>query len=121
LAGTFSAAGEEVVASHEPTNGHWGTQLRQSAKSGRLDLAKELDLFVRDRFDHMERLVLPALRSGKIVILDRYYFSTIAYQGARGADVAMIERQMREWFPAPDATFLIAVHQSIGLERISGG
>jgi dTMP kinase len=115
----LSAAGEIVLSSHEPTNGRWGSQLRQSAQSGRLELEEELNLFVRDRFDHMELLVKPALAEGKIVILDRYFYSTIAYQGARGADVATVERQMREWFPQPDVVFLVDVNPSVGLERIS--
>jgi dTMP kinase len=119
LESAFVAAGEDVVSSHEPTNGRWGTLLRQSAQNGRMELQQELDLFVRDRHDHMERLVKPALAAGKIVILDRYFYSTIAYQGARGADVSECERRMREWFPSPDAVFLVDVHPQVGLERIS--
>ena len=75
----FSDAGMEVVCSKEPTDGEWGSKLRESAQNGRLSLEDELDLFVKDRRDHVETLITPELEAGKIVILDRYYYSTITY------------------------------------------
>jgi dTMP kinase len=70
------------VASKEPTDGAWGRRLRESAQSGRLSLEEELELFLKDRAEHVEQLIRPALEAGKVVILDRYYLSTAAYQGA---------------------------------------
>ena len=49
-------------------------------------------LFVKDRMDNVWINIRPALRRGAIVVLDRYYYSTIAYQGARGLDPEAIRR-----------------------------
>src|SRR5690606_29927239 len=80
----FSRAGHEVLISREPTDGPWGRKLRESAATGRLSADEELECFLEDRRQHVRELIEPALREGKVVILDRYYFSTMAYQGARG-------------------------------------
>ena len=72
LADVLTAAGQTVVTSKEPTNGPWGRRIRESAVTGRMSLADELDAFIHDRAEHAEQLVEPALRSGLIVLLDRY-------------------------------------------------
>jgi len=48
--------------------------------------AEELEAFLEDRRQHVREVIRPALEAGRIVITDRYYFSTVAYQGARGFD-----------------------------------
>lgn len=78
--------GLECILTHEPTNGPWGRKLRESAVKGRLSPEEELQAFMEDRKQHVNEVILPALSAGKIVITDRYYFSTVAYQGARGFD-----------------------------------
>lgn len=120
LAELLQNAGETVVVSKEPTDGEWGVKLRRSAANGRLPVDEELDLFIRDRKQHVESLILPSLNSGKIVILDRYFYSTIAYQGSRGADHHRIEGMM-EFAPVPDMTFLLDAPPSLTLNRISQG
>jgi dTMP kinase len=52
------------------------------------------------------------------VILDRYYFSTMAYQGARGFDPQEIRRRNEEFAPQPDLLFLLDIDVDIALERI---
>lgn len=111
-------AGESVVLSKEPTDGHWGQLLRASAKTGRLSAAEELNAFTEDRKEHVRDVIRPALDCGKIVILDRYYFSTIAYQGSRGIDVADLTRDMRAIAPTPDVTLLVDADPVISLYRI---
>src|SRR6188472_1861497 len=88
LAEYCATRGRDAVVSGEPTRGQWGMKLRQSRTEGRLTLEEALALFLKDRAEHVERLILPALEVGKVVLLDRYYLSTAAYQGARGADPA---------------------------------
>ncbi len=87
-------AGISVIRSKEPTTGHWGSILRQSAFTGRLSPREELETFIKDRTEHVETLIGPHLSSGSVVILDRYFYSTIAYQGARGADVPVVREEM---------------------------
>ncbi len=66
-------AGEIVIQSKEPTDGHWGRLIRESAKGTRMPLADELHAFVEDRREHLADTVLPALDRGAIVVRDRYF------------------------------------------------
>lgn len=70
----------------EPTNSPHGTKIREAMMGAkeRLSFDEELDLFVQDRKYNVEHNIEPALAAGKAVILDRYYFSTAAYQGTSG-------------------------------------
>jgi dTMP kinase len=118
LASYFSALGREVVLSREPTDGTWGKKLRESATAGRLEPEQELEYFLHDRKEHVENLILPSLREGKVVILDRYYFSTMAYQGCRGFDPAEIRRRNEEFAPRPDHLFILDIDVETALQRI---
>ncbi len=118
LADWFRGQGREVVTSREPTDGPWGRLLRESAGSGRLSPEDELELFLRDRRQHVEELIAPSLAAGKVVILDRYYFSTMAYQGARGFDPAEIRRKNEEFAPVPDLLFTLDLDVETALSRI---
>jgi dTMP kinase len=112
--------GRDVVLSHEPTNGPWGRRLRESAAVGRLEPAAELEYFLNDRRQHVEELILPAMAAGKIVILDRYYFSTMAYQSARGFEVAEIRSRNESFAPVPDLLLILDLEVDRALERIGG-
>ncbi len=112
--------GVACVTSREPTNGPAGRALRESATHGRLSLEEELELFCRDRAEHVEQVIRPALAAGKIVLLDRYYLSTAAYQGARGADPAAIIARNEEFAPRPDLVLLLDVDPGSGLGRVRG-
>ncbi len=114
----FTAQGREVVLSREPTNQPWGKKLRESAATGRLSPQDELDYFLKDRRQHVEELILPSLAAGKVVILDRYYFSTMAYQGIRGFDPAEIRRKNEEFAPPPDRLIILDLDVDSALERI---
>jgi dTMP kinase len=58
------------------------------------------------------------LRANGIVILDRYYFSTAAYQGARGADPIEIMQDNEIFAPEPDLLVILDVPPSVGLDRV---
>lgn len=113
-----NGAGLEVVQSREPTDGPWGKEIRASASRGRLPLDEELDLFVRDRRQHVAELINPALARGALVLLDRYYLSTAAYQGARGADPEAVLRLNEAFAPAPHLVLLLDCEPVRSLERI---
>ena len=119
LTAALQSVGLEVVQSKEPTNGVHGRIIRNSAVSGRLPIDRELQAFIDDRREHVETLIQPALDLGKIVILDRYYYSTIAYQGARGKDVTEIREAVQKFAPVPDVVFLIDIDPALGLSRIA--
>jgi dTMP kinase len=114
----LSEDGWDVIRSKEPTDGQWGRKLRESATTGRLSPAEELELFMRDRREHVQTLLNPALEQGKIVIVDRYYFSTAAYQGARGLDPEEILRKNEEFAPPPGLLVFLDVEPEEGVRRI---
>lgn len=120
LAEWFRASGREVIASREPTDGPWGQKIRATAATGRLSAEEELEYFLRDRQEHVETLIAPALAAGKVVILDRYYFSTMAYQGSRGVDPAKIRRSNEAFAPIPDLLFILDLEVETALSRIGG-
>jgi dTMP kinase len=107
LAEWFRSRGREVVLSREPTDGPWGKKLRESATTGRLSAEEELECFLNDRREHVEMSIKPALAEGKVVILDRYYFSTMAYQGARGFDPGEIRLRNEAFAPRPHLLLIL--------------
>ncbi len=111
------AHGVAVSTSKEPTNGPWGTKLRQSAESGRLSPEQEVEYLLADRRDHVEQFIEPALQRGEVVILDRYFPSMVAYQGAAGLPVEDLSKA-NDFAPRPHLMLLLDVEPATGLERI---
>ena len=107
LAEWFESQGREVVLSREPTDGPWGQKLRESAATGRLSPRRNSSISSTTAASMSRKLIAPALAAGKVVILDRYYFSTMAYQGARGFDPAEIRRRNEEFAPRPDLLLIL--------------
>ena len=118
LAEALRAKGHDVVQSHEPTDGPWGKKLRESATIGRLSIENELEYFLKDRQQHVEELISPTVQRGGIVILDRYYFSSMAYQGARGIDPTEIRRQNETFAPQTDLLVILDLDVDVALKRI---
>ncbi len=112
-------AGLPVVRTKEPTSGPWGRLLRASAATGRLAPDEELRAFIEDRKQHVAEVLSPGLADGAVVIVDRYYFSTAAYQGARGHDPQAILRENEAFAPAPDLLVLLDLELDRALERIA--
>lgn len=108
----------EVVRTKEPTQGQYGQLIRQSAQHGRRSPEEELDLFVKDRAEHIETLLGPSLERGAFVLVDRYYYSTVAYQGPRGMDPADLLAKNEAFAPQPDIVAIIDVDPQVGLDRI---
>lgn len=118
LAEWLRSQGREVVTSREPTDQPWGKKLRDSASTGRLSAEDELEYFLKDRKQHVDELIQPSLDAGKVVILDRYYFSTMAYQGSRGFDPLEIRAKNEAFAPQPDHLFILDLDVDIARERI---
>lgn len=112
--------GLACVFSREPTNLGPGRKLRASMETGRLSMEEELELFRLDREAHVQRSIGPALAENQIVILDRYYWSNAAYQGARGADVEAIIAANEAIAPVPDLILFMDIGVDTALERIFG-
>jgi dTMP kinase len=113
--------GFAAVYFREPSRGKWGRELRRKAREkGSLTPEQELGLFLKDREENVARNLRPALRAKKIVVLDRYYFSTMAYQGAKGISLDRIRRLNLAFAPKPDVVFILDIDPASGLSRIVG-
>lgn len=112
--------GYAVVCLKEPTEGPWGQKLRHLAQHGRehVSPATELEWFIQDRREDVEQNIRPALARGQIVLLDRYYFSTIAYQGALQLDPEEIRVRNEAFAPPPDLLFILDIPPARGLQRV---
>ncbi|MFD2157994.1 dTMP kinase [Rubritalea tangerina] len=118
LADALRSSGHDVLQDRQPSDGPFGKILRKSMTEGRLAPDEELELFHKDRRQHLEDVILPALDSGTHVVLDRYYFSTMAYQGANGYDVAELRATNEAFAPAPDILFILDLDVDQALKRI---
>lgn len=118
VASALEARGLEVVLTREPTDGPWGQKLRASAAQGRLSPEDELRAFLEDRRQHVCELIRPSLEAGRVVITDRYYFSTVAYQGARGFDPEDLLRQNEAIAVEPHLLVVMDLDPQVSLARI---
>lgn len=87
--------GLDPVVTREPGGTELGVCIRHILLETRLDIAAraEILLYAADRAQHVEKLIAPALEQGKIVVCDRYFDSTMAYQGyARGLGIEFVEQ-----------------------------
>ena len=111
--------GFEPVCTKEPTRGKWGQMLRNSAQNGRFSPEQELNAFIEDRKEHVANLIKPSLAEGKVIIVDRYYFSTVAYQGAHGMDPQKLLAMNEAFAPEPTLLVVLDIEPRMGLERIA--
>ena len=111
-------ADRDPIVLREPGGTVLGERIRSLLLDARdLDLAPEaeLQLFLAARAQLVAEVIRPALRDGRIVVMDRYHDSSRAYQGgARGLEVGW-----PAWLPVPDLTILLAVPAEVGLSRRS--
>lgn len=119
----LTATGVEVILTKEPTDSEYGRRIRQIAREGRegISAEQELDLFLKDRELDVTRTIAPMLERGGIVLMDRYYFSNIAYQGALGLDPRHIQEVNEQRFPTPDLTLLFVIPPEASTRRIHEG
>jgi len=111
--------GFDTVYTTEPSRGELGKFIRTSILQGKKRVPRVVEalLFAVDRVEHLEKMVKPALKEGKIVISDRYVYSSLAYQGAAGLDLEWIEEINRMALP-PDLALYIDVPPEVVVKRI---
>jgi len=103
----------------EPSEGKVGDFIRKSILYGEkrsTSLAEAL-LFAADRVEHVENEVLPALRQGKLVISDRYIYSSLAYQGAAGLSLEWIQ-SINQYALRPELAIFIDVDPRAVMQRL---
>ena len=112
----------EVVITREPGGSVGGEQIRDLLLQGETDrwsAETEILLFTAARRDHLERIILPALGDGKIVICDRFTDSTRMYQGMRGSNLRNLVELLNEKVIKcdPDLTIIIDINPETALKR----
>lgn len=111
--------GVEAVALKEPTQGKYGQEIARRAHAGSFGPQDELRLFMEDRREDVEKNIRPALESGKFVIMDRYYLSNMAYQGARGLDPERIRLENEAFSPVPDLIIILDLAPEKSMARVN--
>lgn len=117
-------SGQNVVATKEPGGTTIGDDIRKillDVKNNKIDIRTEVLLFAASRRQHVVEKIIPTLKSGGIVISDRFLDSSIVYQGAgRGIgmqDVAELNEFAVEGL-RPDITLYLKINPVEGLKRI---
>ncbi|HET6240137.1 MAG TPA: dTMP kinase [Acetobacteraceae bacterium] len=120
LADALAARGLPVLRTREPGGAPGAEVLRDLLLSGRVDWSAPAEtlLHFAARAEHVERTIRPALNAGMWVVCDRFYDSTMAYQGyGLGADRAMIAALSRLVGVQPDLTIVLDVSDGVAVQR----
>lgn len=118
LVKNLTKQGYEALYTAEPSNGKIGKFIRRYLHGeGRVSSVVEALLFAADRFEHVSEEISPALAEGKIVVSDRYVYSSMAYQGASGINIDWI-RMINGYVLKPDLAIFIDVEPEVVLQRI---
>jgi dTMP kinase len=108
LAAWFEKQGKKTVLTYEP----YTAELRKTLRGNEKSKQEWLKLFTEDRKVHLKEVILPALKQGKVIISDRYYHSTLAYQ--------LPEREWKGYaskFLQPELVFVFDLPVDLGLGR----
>jgi len=108
----------DVRYTAEPSQGFIGRFIRQKILfEQKIPPETEALLFAADRFSHLQREVIPLLKAGKMVVSDRYFYASLAYQGAQGVSLDWI-RKVNYFAVKPDVAIYLDVPAEVGLSRI---
>jgi len=119
LVKTLTKKGYDTIYTTEPSKGIYGKIIREHILQGsnRVPTVVESVLFAADRIDHVENEIKPLLKAGKIVVCDRYVYSSIAYQGASDINPEWII-EINKHAIKPDLAIYIDVPPKIVINRI---
>lgn len=122
VADALRKEGFQVTVTREPGATRIGTKIRAillDPENTDLDPMAELLLYMADRSQHLTTTILPALSRGHIVISDRYYASSVAYQGAARGHELLVVNLLGDVAKTvePDATIILLVDPEVGLKR----
>lgn len=117
-------AGRTVVTSREPGGTDLGVELRDIVLHRRGEIAPRAEalLYAADRAQNIATKVRPALERGDVVVQDRYFDSSVAYQGAGRVLGPAEVRDVSLWATdglVPDLTVLLDLHEAISMSRVA--
>ncbi len=112
--------GHDVLVTKNPWTSTWGAALRGLAAEGkRLSPAQELEYFLLDRQEWVRKVLKPAIDTGRTVLCDRYYYSTVAYQSAKGYDARTLLDVQQALFPLPDLAIYPKMPVELAQKRLA--
>ena len=122
LARFLETLGFDVIITREPGGSVGGEEIRNLLLQGNVDrwsAETEILLFTAARRDHLERIILPAIKDNKVVICDRFTDSTRMYQGMRGPNLRNLVDMLNKKIINcdPDLTIVIDIDPQISLKR----
>ncbi len=123
----FVKKGFETIVTREPGGTIPGDSIREvliNKSSGNLEAETELFLMLAQRCEHLRKVIKPALNAGKVVLCDRYFDSSVAYQGyGRGLGALKVRKAHEEFLGdfLPTLTFLLQISPVDGLKRANHG
>jgi len=114
--------GVDAVWLCEPSDSPAGKKIRELATANtHMSLQDELNYFIEDRRWDVTVNILPALRAGRTVVIDRYFYSNACYQAAKGMDMQTILNVNRQFAPEADLIYFIDADVERSLARIHNG
>ncbi len=118
LAEKFSKS-HRALYTFEPSDGRIGTFIRNGClyEEERLHVEVEALMFAADRIEHVEHVIKPALADGRMVVSDRYVYSSLAYQGSAGLNLSWV-KALNKHALEPDFAVFIDVSPETVLKRL---
>ena len=121
LVDKLRSIGIDTLKLREPTDSPHGLRLRSILNEEiQAEHDEILDLFVKDRKQHVSEKIAPALNSEKTIVMDRYYYSTMAYQSASGFSMEKI-RADNSFAPVPTLVLILDISAEDGVKRVLKG
>jgi len=122
IAGLLRRPGREIVVTREPGGTPLAEKLRALVLADAMDPLSETLLMFAARFEHVQKIIRPALERGDWVVCDRFTDATVAYQGGgKGVDADLIRRLAQCVHPdlTPDQTFVFDCPYEVSRSRLS--
>lgn len=111
--------GHTVIVTREPGGSEVGEKIRELIFNNEIDLKTEVLLFAANRHDHINKVIIPALKKGYYVLCDRFVDSSLVYQGyAMGDDNVLDINKYAVGDAYPHKTFFLKVSPEVSLKRL---
>lgn len=123
LAKAFEATGRQVTRTREPGGTPLAERLRQILLNEPMDAMTEAFIAFAARRDHLQQVIIPALKRQEVVLTDRFTDATFAYQGGGGALDWQLLSTLEKWVQdtlQPDVTIWFDVPPAVAAERLKG-
>ena len=117
LVDLLTARGYKAIYTYEPYSDEFIEILNSIGR--KMGALFEALIMAADRYYHLKEVIEPAVNAGMIVVTDRYYYSSLAYQGAKGADLAWI-RELNKFAIVPSVAIYLDIDPEAGLKRKAG-